>query len=652
MSKDQIKKNKELINDMAGFRKEAESEWDRVYPVIKEDFDFYIGNQWDSALKGRLEKEGKPALSLNYIKKNVDVLSGFQRQNRTDSKVLPVEGSDEMMAEVLTTILKWVAQDQISEHVVSDAFKDSLICGIGWVAPIINYDKDVLNGDVLLRKISPFKMKIDPYTTMKDLSDCGYIIIDDMISKPKLRSMFPKFADRIKEMTAVDPSTENSNGIEEYPSVTPRETEKLKFTEYWRREYEETHFASSEETGEIVKLNDAEEFKIASKDENIKVITRKVPVIRLSQVINDEEVVYDGDSPMKVDGYPFHPIFCFFTDVAEGWENKIIGMVRPLKDAQREKNKRRSQIMQAINTMAHSGWIGDKNAVDDISVLKRSSGAGHIIETNPGKNLTQIQPPQISSGLVQLEMMFKDDIMTIGSNPDMLGIMQDKGAAGVTIQLRQKQGMTSIQEAFDNLSFAFRMLNKQILEFILKHWTVDKIKRILGDDLPFDEEKEIITEQIQMLQGQIGQAPEPQIQPIPEGDGDALSPGIEDQLEMAQKQVMEDEDSLAGFQQMQMAQQQQMEDLQKEMQEVLKAEEEFWTKFEEVKKTARFDCIVEESENSPSVRMSNFMLLNEMGRNGTPVPPEFLIELSDLPEKIKENMITSLQEQRQQQPPK
>jgi len=110
---------------------------------------------------------------------------------------------------------------------------------------------------------------------------------------------------------------------------------------------------------------------------------------------------------------------------------------------------------------------------------------------------------------------------------------------------------------------------------------------------------------------------------------------------------MRDEDAISGQEQMMMQMQNQAEDLQKEMDEVLKREEEFWAKYEEVRKTAKFDCIVSEAVNSPSQRVSNFMLLNEMGRNGTPVPPELLIELSDLPEETKEKYIQFIQAQAQ-----
>jgi hypothetical protein len=638
--REMMNKEKSLLSDIENYLKESESVWNDTFPVIKEDFEFYIGNQWDAKDKRAVEKKGAPALSLNYLKKNVDVLSGFQRQNRSDIKVLPVEGSDELIAEVLTEVTKWVTNDQVSEFVISDAFKDSLICGIGWIVPVISYEDDMLNGDILLKKLSPYKVFLDPYTTERDLSDCSYIIVKDTKSKAMLKGMFPKFADKIEKLQPIDPSiVDNANNVEQTPSIANRKSEKLRIVEYWRREWEEVTLISSGE--EIVVAKDDEEIAIAKADPNLEVITKKVPKIKLTQVIGESLIVFDGDNPHKTKGYPFHPIFCFFTNTMDRWEDRIQGIIRALKDPQREKNKRRSQIMQAVNTSVHSGWIMDNNAVDDVNVLRNSAGAGKVIVKNAGKELSQITPPQIPSSIIQLEMMFKDDMLQIGSNPDMLGMMQEKGAAGVTIQLRQKQGMTSMQEPFDNLSFAIRNIGKQIIEIVTSEWNVAKVKRILGNNLPFDEEKELIQEQMEILSKQMQEVPEHNVVPLPE-------PTTPDELEMAQKQVMNDEDSLAGQEQMKMMQQKQAEDLQSEMDDVLKREEEFWNKYEEVKKTARFDCVVSEAASSPSQRMANFMLLNEMGRNGTPVPPELLIELSDLPEETKEKFIQFIQSQGQQ----
>jgi hypothetical protein len=632
--------SKELIGEIKDFLKEAENGIQFAHQEIREDFDFYLGNQWDASDKSKLDKKGVPALSLNYIKKNVDVLSGFQRQNRTDIKVLPVEGSDELISEMLTNVMKWITGNQIAEHVVSDAFKDSLIGGLGWISPVMNYDNDMLNGDIEFRKISPYKMFIDPYTTERDLSDCGYIIVKDHKSRAKLMSMFPKFSKDIKSMSAVDPAfKDNANGVDQTPTITPRKTEKLEIIEYWRKVYNTVYLIVSDD-GQMEETLDPEKAKIAKQDPALNVIERKIPEIRLSQIINRSLVVYDGDPPIKTKGFPFHPIFCFFTNTVDKWEDRIMGVVRPLKDPQREKNKRRSQIMQAINTSIHSGWIMDKNAVDDIKVLRNSSGAGKIIQKNPGKELQPVNPPNIPSSIIQLEMMFKDDLTTIGSNPDMLGLMQEKDTPGITIQLRQKQGMTSMQEPFDNLSFAVRMLGRQVLEIILKEWDTAKIKRILGDDLPFEEEKEIIREQMEVLKKQLGELPEHNVNPLPD-------PQNEEELALAQQQQMQDEDALAGQEQMKMQQDQMLEDLASEAEALAKEEQEFWAKYEEVKQTARFDCIVEESAFSPSNRIANFMLLNEMGRNGTPVPPEVLIELSDLPEQQKETTIQYIQAQQQ-----
>ena len=49
----------------------------------------------------------------------------------------------------------------------------------------------------------------------------------------------------------------------------------------------------------------------------------------------------------------------------------------------------------------------------------------------------------------------------------------------------------------------------------------------------------------------------------------------------------------------------------------------------------KYDVVVGESGWSPTVRIANFMMWAELAGKGLPVPPELLIELSDLPEKDK-----------------
>jgi hypothetical protein len=133
-------------------------------------------------------------------------------------------------------------------------------------------------------------------------------------------------------------------------------------------------------------------------------------------------------------------------------------------------------------TVPSSGWIYDKGAVDDPSELDKT-GAGKKIQKNPGREIQQITPANINPVLSQLHEAHKLDIKELGPNPDLLGMVAAGGssadAPGVTVQLRQKQGLTSLQNLFDGRTVANKMLGNHLVDMINK-WPNEKIQRITG----------------------------------------------------------------------------------------------------------------------------------------------------------------------------
>ena len=63
----------------------------------------------------------------------------------------------------------------------------------------------------------------------------------------------------------------------------------------------------------------------------------------------------------------------------------------------------------------------------------------------------------------------------------------------------------------------------------------------------------------------------------------------------------------------------------------------------------KYDIVVEDSAESPTVRLQLFIMLSEMIRNGVPVPLAEVIKLSTIPADIKENMLSSIAESQKQQ---
>lgn len=62
-----------------------------------------------------------------------------------------------------------------------------------------------------------------------------------------------------------------------------------------------------------------------------------------------------------------------------------------------------------------------------------------------------------------------------------------------------------------------------------------------------------------------------------------------------------------------------------------------------------YDVEVTESTWSPSMRLSTFMLLSELARNGQPIPPEALLEFADMPADIRTKLVSMMAQQGQAQ---
>ena len=63
----------------------------------------------------------------------------------------------------------------------------------------------------------------------------------------------------------------------------------------------------------------------------------------------------------------------------------------------------------------------------------------------------------------------------------------------------------------------------------------------------------------------------------------------------------------------------------------------------------QYDVEVTESNWSPSMRLSTFMLLSELARSGQPIPPEALLEFADMPGDVRNKLVSMMAQQGQAQ---
>jgi hypothetical protein len=170
--------------------------------------------------------------------------------------------------------------------------------------------------------------------------------------------------------------------------------------------------------------------------------------------------------------------------VADEVDNKPRGIVRDLKDPQRETNKRRSQYLHMINVSAVPGWIGDEGSVANPATFEELvTRPGFVVWKRPNRELTRQEPARLPVEFFKLDDETRQDMFDIGNNPDVLGVESSAASdrtSGRAIMLRQQTGQVVLGTYFDNLRMTRKLLGIWTIGLIQQTFTDSKVIRLTG----------------------------------------------------------------------------------------------------------------------------------------------------------------------------
>ena len=490
--------DKNILKDIDECYQECYSAQNPMLEEFEEDDGFYLGGlkQWNANDIAKMNENQRTIISKNRIAKPVNLVTGYFRQNKMDIKYYPVEGNDQETADIYTETAKWVVENTGGRENIAFQFGDSARVGLGWCEIKMRYDRDPLYGDIVINLLNKYNVMFDPYATDPTQSDWNYIIRYGYPSKADAINAYPDSEDVISKIRT---NQRHKFLIQEYSSIQDAGF-RINIVERWYRTWEKRMMIIDPNTLEVYewtsgkrKFNQLLDTKPELK-QRIALIEVKVPKIKLQAQAEDKELLYDGDAPegFSKTMYPFIPMFCYYVPNFNDWAYKVKGIVRDLKDPQRELNKMNAINMDAAMTVPNSGWIHEDNVVITPEELDKT-GAGVKIKVRQGKGLNQglwqIQPPVMNQVLSQLYESYRSDMVEIGPNADLLSMIGSQSgassadASGLAIQTRVKQGLMSLQNPFDGAALTHRLIGKYLLEMI-NRWPDVKIRRIIGRPLP------------------------------------------------------------------------------------------------------------------------------------------------------------------------
>ena len=473
-----------VIRDFDERYLEAYTAWSPFYPEAERDLRFYLGDQWSELEKKQLYQEGRSTFVFNRIRRTINMVTGYQRKNRLSSVVAPIENSDQKTADQLSRLLLYVMNASDGYQTISDCFGGALKTGWNMMNLWVDYRDDPINGDIKFSR-DPYNGFIaDPYFTKRDFSDCGYILRRKYLSLEHVSSLLPDQEKDLKRLYKQGWSRDDKFTWLPYQRNASGQ-ELMAYNEMYQQKWRNVPMLVDMETGEALEFDmDRESIKMfMDQYPQLKVVKRPKRYVEKHIIVNDELMRTEKD-PNDLDEYPFVPFMAIFEPESDQWGLKIQSLTNCLIDPQREANRRRSQMVDILDSQINSGWIANENSVINPRSLFQSS-QGKVIwrreDAAPGA-LEKIPPAQIPPSMFQLQELFDKDMMEIaGVNDASFGQSEMANDSGVMMMLRQGAAMVNMQDLFDNLRYSQKQISMKVLKLI-QRWTPEKVQRILNEE--------------------------------------------------------------------------------------------------------------------------------------------------------------------------
>lgn len=482
------------VNKFNQFFYDAYRTWGVYYAAAFRDLRMYAGDQWTQVEKTSLEQQKRMVLVLNKVRRVINLYSGYERENRLSTVCAPIEDSDEDTADLLSDVMLYVYDKGDAHHVISEAFEHSLKTGLAIVGIYIDYSTDKVNGNIRFYW-KPFNaLMLDPYFTKRDLSDCDQASTRDLLSRDQVKCMLPWIDPSIIDNipTGIRDNKYQYLGIYRQYNSTYIAKNLLTYDQYWVRINKPQKYLVDLDTGVTQEWNGTkeEEEKIReaiAQNEQVQIINSYKRTVELNIIVGGR-LLYSGPDPTGLDTFPFVALIAYFEPLLDTIELKIQGLVRSIYDAQRQYNRRHSQIIDLMESVINTGWISKNGAVVDPTMLLQSGQSRNVV-LNDGfdvnADIREINAPQVPPGYLQYQDIIDKNIMEIpGGSEELLGISStgDSQVSGRLAEVRSSNGLKGNRGLYDNLEQTLKWLGQIVLKAIQLNFTPGKVWRITKRD--------------------------------------------------------------------------------------------------------------------------------------------------------------------------
>jgi len=456
------------------------------------DHDIYDGDQWDPDDKAEVEARGQIATVFNRVKPTIDWIIGSEKKNRIDFRVLPRTSEDAKPAEAKTHILKYLSDVNKLPTERSQAFKDTVISGLGWLEAGVT--KDIMEEPIFIDYEDWRNIWYDPLSVRLDLKDARFMFRRKRVDLDVACSMFSEFSGVLKilanssvidegaysqEYADEDTDLESMIEMTGFEGTDRAQRNRLELVECWYKTPENIEIMDNgtQDLGTLrgQKYHADDQAHKDLIEGGYASLTSSIRMVIRCMIFTGDLVLQDQESPYNHNRFPFIPIWGF----RKKKDNTQYGPVRNLRDIQDDLNKRRSKALFILST---NQVIADDDAVTDWDELADEvSRPDGIIKKKKGSEIEINNDRGLAQEHVALMNQDAEYIEAVGGVTDEQMGRETNAISGKAIEARKEQGNIVNSEVFDNLRVSTQMLGEIVLSLIEQYYTDQKIFRITNE---------------------------------------------------------------------------------------------------------------------------------------------------------------------------
>lgn len=427
------------------------------------DDDFYDHIQWTDEELAVLANRGQAPIVFNLTQTTINWVLGVQRRAEQDYRILPRKKAGAAAAENKTELFKHVSDENRSGFEEAAAFAQAVKVGMGWLECGAGHPED---GTKVYDRMEDWRSMLWDSTSRRyDLLDARYIFRSKWLDVDVAATLW-----RDRQGIIMQASHQSTQGLLDFDDLGDdamdsqevshfdvasgrsfagrygSKRDRVRVVEAWFKMPvpDALVMKGGQFAGELFdEWSPGHWSEINQGIASVAVRPREVTHVAL---MTDAGLLDLRPSPYRHNRYPFTPIWGY----RRARDGMPYGMIRGIRDIQRDLNKRASKALHHLSTVRVTVQTG---AVDDVEILRdEAARPDGVIEYKEGMPAPMIEAQtNIAAGHVDLMDRDAQMIQSVGGVTDENLGRRTNATSGIAIQRRQDQGALATSVFFENL---------------------------------------------------------------------------------------------------------------------------------------------------------------------------------------------------------